>query len=57
MENIKRSDVIENNACSGIVEAGGFAFINHCVGNFGQPIENQINGAMDHLKTAWNQLV
>jgi enamine deaminase RidA (YjgF/YER057c/UK114 family) len=51
MDGIKRSDVIENNACSGIVEAGDFAFINHCVGNFGQSIEKQINGAMDHLKS------
>ena len=50
MIGIKRSDIIENNACSGIVEAGDFVFINHCVGNFGQSIENQINGAMDHLQ-------
>lgn len=28
----------------------GFVFISYCVGNIGQPIENQINGAFDHLK-------
>jgi enamine deaminase RidA (YjgF/YER057c/UK114 family) len=49
MREIKRSDVNEEWAHSGIVEAGDFVFINYCVGNVGQPIENQINGAMDHL--------
>ncbi len=24
-------------------------FVSYCVGNIGQPIENQINGAFDHL--------
>jgi enamine deaminase RidA (YjgF/YER057c/UK114 family) len=47
---IKRRDVSEKWAHSGIVEAGDFVFINYCVGNIGQPIENQINGAIDHLK-------
>jgi 2-iminobutanoate/2-iminopropanoate deaminase len=50
MESIKRNDVNEQWAHSGIVEAGDFAFISYCVGNIGQPIENQINGAIDHLK-------
>jgi enamine deaminase RidA (YjgF/YER057c/UK114 family) len=50
MEGIKRSDVNENWAHSGIVEAGGFVFTSYCVGNIGQPIENQINGALDHLQ-------
>ena len=36
-------------AHSGIVQAGNFVFISYCVGNIGQPIENQINGAFDHL--------
>jgi enamine deaminase RidA (YjgF/YER057c/UK114 family) len=47
---IKRSDVNEEWAHSGIVEAGDFAFITYCVGNIGQPIENQVNGALDHLE-------
>ncbi len=53
---IKRSDVNENWAHSGIVEAGDFAFINYCVGNVGQSIENQIIGAINHLTSfggAW----
>jgi len=50
METIKRSDVNEQWAHSGIVEAGDFVYISYCVGNIGQPIENQINGAIDHLK-------
>jgi enamine deaminase RidA (YjgF/YER057c/UK114 family) len=51
MESIKRSDINEQWAHSGIVEAGDFAFISYCVGNIGQSIENQINGAIDHLKS------
>ena len=49
MREIKRSDVNEEWAHSGIVEAGDFAFINYCAGNIGQPVENQINGAFDQL--------
>ena len=49
MRKIKRSDINEEWAHSGIVEAGDFVFINYCVGNFGQSIEKQINGAFDHL--------
>lgn len=49
MREIIRSDVNEEWALSGIIEAGDFVFINFCVGNIGQPIENQINGAFDHL--------
>lgn len=50
MREIVRSDLNEEWVHSGIVEAGDFAFINYCVGNIGQPIENQINGAFDHLE-------
>jgi enamine deaminase RidA (YjgF/YER057c/UK114 family) len=50
MEGIKRSDVNDEWAHSGIVEAGDFVFTSYCVGNFGQPIENQINGALNHLE-------
>ena len=49
MHEIKRSDINEEWAHSGIVEAGDFVFINYCVGNLGQSIEKQINGAFDHL--------
>ncbi len=49
MREIIRTDVNQEWGHSGIVEAGDFAFISYCVGNIGQPIENQINGAFDHL--------
>jgi enamine deaminase RidA (YjgF/YER057c/UK114 family) len=40
MREIKRNDVNEECAHSGIVEAGDFLFISYCVGNVGQSIEN-----------------
>jgi enamine deaminase RidA (YjgF/YER057c/UK114 family) len=49
MREIIRSDVSEELALSGVVEAGDFVFVGFCVGNVGQPIEAQINGAFDHL--------
>ena len=49
MREIKRHEINEEWAHSGMVEAGDFVFVNYCVGNIGQPIENQINGAFDHL--------
>ncbi|MCL2636751.1 MAG: RidA family protein [Oscillospiraceae bacterium] len=49
MSEIIRSDVNEDWAHSGIVEAGDFIFTSYCVGNHGQSIENQINGAFNHL--------
>ena len=45
MRKIVRSDINEDWVHSGIVEAGDFAFLNYCVGNVGQPVEDQINGA------------
>ena len=50
MREIIRSDVTEEWAHSGIVEAGDFVFVNYCVGNVGQSIESQVNGSIDHLK-------
>ena len=49
MREIKRSDVNEVWAHSGIVEAGDFVFVNYCVGNVGKSLEHQINGALDTL--------
>lgn len=49
MGEIIRSDVNEKCAYAGIVEAGDFVFVNFCVGNKGQSIDCQINGAIDHL--------
>ncbi len=49
MSKIVRHDVNEEWAHSGIIEAGDFAFVGYCVGNTGQDIEAQINGAFDNL--------
>ena len=49
MSGIIRHDINENWAHSGMIEAGDFVFVGYCVGNIGQPIEEQINGAFEHL--------
>ncbi|NLE06611.1 MAG: RidA family protein, partial [Crenarchaeota archaeon] len=50
MGNIKRTELSEEWAHSGVVEAGNFVFISYCMKNEGQPIEKQINGAFDILE-------
>jgi enamine deaminase RidA (YjgF/YER057c/UK114 family) len=50
MSEIIRHDVNEEWAHSGVIEAGGFVFVGYCVGNIGQSIESQVNGALDHLQ-------
>jgi enamine deaminase RidA (YjgF/YER057c/UK114 family) len=50
MNEIKRIEINEEWAHSGIVEAGGYAFISYCMGNEGQSIEKQINGAVEILE-------
>jgi len=47
---IKRHEINETFAHAGMVEAGDFVFVGYCVGNIGQPIEAQINGALDDLE-------
>jgi len=47
---IKRHEIDDDWAHSAIVEAGGFAFISYCMGNVGEPIDGQINGAIDTLE-------
>jgi len=49
MNKIIRTDISDEWAHSGIVEAGDYVFISYCMGNEGQSIENQINGAFDVL--------
>jgi len=48
---IKRYEVNEDWAHTGMVEAGDFIFTSYCCGNHGQSIEAQINGAFNHLTT------
>jgi len=50
MSNIVRYDINEEWAHSGLIEAGDFLYIGYCVGNIGESIEKQINGALDHLE-------
>lgn len=47
---IERYDVSEEWAHSGIIKAGDFYYIGYCVGNIGGTIEEQINGAFDHME-------
>lgn len=49
MPGIIRHDINEQWAHAGLVEAGDFVFVSYCVGNIGQPVEAQVNGAFDHL--------
>lgn len=50
MSEIVRLDVNEEWAHAGIIKAGDFYFLNYCVGNIGQTIEAQINGAFDAME-------
>ena len=49
MNGIKRHGVCESNAWSEIVEAGDFVFLSFSVGNVGQSVEAQVNGALDDM--------
>lgn len=53
MSDIKRINVDEKAAdeyaYSEIVEAGDFVFLTFCVGNVGQSVEAQVNGALDNM--------
>lgn len=49
MSEISRGDVNEGYAYSGYVEAGDFIFLSFCVGNVGESIERQIEGALDNM--------
>lgn len=50
MDGIEWYDVNEEWAHSGIIKAGEFYFLSYCVGNIGQSVEAQINGAIDHME-------
>ncbi len=50
MGEIKRLDINEEWAHSGIIQAGDFYYLGYCVGNVGGSIEEQINGAFDHME-------
>lgn len=50
MSEIIRKDVSEEWAHSGIIKAGDYCFLSYCVGNVGDTIERQINGAFDEME-------
>lgn len=56
MSQIVRGDICEEYAYSGYVKAGDFVFLNFCVGNLGQPVESQINGAFDDMERRLKEL-
>lgn len=49
MNEIIRQEINEEFAYSGIVEAGDFVFLSFCVGNVGQSVEMQVEGALDNM--------
>jgi enamine deaminase RidA (YjgF/YER057c/UK114 family) len=49
MSEIIRKDVNEEYAYSGYVEAGDFIFLSFCVGNVGETVERQVEGALDNM--------
>jgi len=54
MAEMIRREMHERNANYGVIEAGDFVFIGHCCRNQGQPLENQIIGALDQLSERLN---
>lgn len=50
MNRIIRTDVNEECAYSGIVEAGDYVFFSFCVGSVGGTVEEQIHGALDDME-------
>ena len=50
MEGIRRSDISEEYAYSGIVEAGDFVFLSFCVGNVGGTPAEQVEGALNDME-------
>ena len=50
MKEIKRYEVNEEWAHSGIVQAGDYCFLNYCVRNIDGPIEQQIREAFDVME-------
>ena len=50
MNEIIRTEIDEDWAHSGVVEAGGWVYISYCMRYEGKPIDKQINGAFDVLE-------
>ncbi len=50
MSELIRYDVNEDWVHSGMIRAGDFCFLGYCVGNVGGTMEEQVNGAFDHMQ-------
>lgn len=53
---ISRTEVNEEYAYSGIVQAGDFVFLSFCVGNVGGSVEEQVEGALDDMSGRLGQV-
>lgn len=49
MSQIMRFDNNEEWAHAGVIQAGDFCFVGYCAGDAGKSVEEQINGAFDHM--------
>ena len=56
MSEIIRHEVDEEMAFSGFVEVGDFVFLSFCVGNVGQSVEKQVEGALDDMSARLEKL-
>lgn len=50
MSELIRGDVSEDNAYSGYVVAGDTVYLSFCVGNVGESVERQVEGALDGME-------
>ncbi len=56
MSSIIRTNVNEEFAYSGIVEAGDFVFLSFCVGNVGSSVEDQVHGALNDMESRLSKI-
>ncbi len=49
MKQLVRHELNEENAFSGCIEAGDYVFLSFCVGNVGESVERQVEGALDQM--------
>lgn len=53
---ISRTEVNEEYAYSGIVQAGDYVFLSFCVGNVGGSVEEQVEGALNDMSGRLGQV-
>lgn len=56
MSEIIRHEISEEYALSGYVEAGDLVFLSFCVGNVGESVERQVEGALDCMSRRLSEL-